>query len=113
MNLQVELVEKNEMYCFKVIGEIDAFTAPILKKRLAAVQDIEGLYAEIDLSEVNYIDSTGLGVFIGFFKAIQAHGGSMKITNANARLKRLFEITGLDQIIDMEVKEGGNCDATV
>ena len=113
MNLQVELIENSEVHCFKVIGEIDAFTAPVLKERLVAVQGIEGLQAEINLSEVDYIDSTGLGVFIGFFKAIQAHEGSMKITGANARLKRLFEITGLDQIIDMEVKEGGNCDATV
>ena len=38
MNLQVNLLEEDNVQCFKVIGEIDAFTAPILKERLAAVQ---------------------------------------------------------------------------
>lgn len=113
MNLQVELLEKNKVQCFKVIGEVDAFTAPVLKEHLTAAQTIPGLQAEIDLSEVDYIDSTGLGIFIGFYKALQEHGGYMKITGVNARLKRLFEITGLDKIIDIEVKEGGSRDATI
>ena len=38
MNLQVELLEEDSVQCFKVIGEIDAFTAPILKERLASAQ---------------------------------------------------------------------------
>lgn len=113
MNLQVERLDKEYVQCFKVIGEVDAFTAPILKKHFTAAQDIQGLQAEIDLSEVDYIDSTGLGIFIGFYKALQENDGYVKITGVNARLKRLFEITGLDQIMDIEMKEGGNRDATL
>ena len=74
---------------------------------------IQGLQAEIDLSEVDYMDSTGLGVFVGFYKALKANDGHMKITGVNARLKRLFEITGLDEIMDIEAEEGGDSDATV
>lgn len=113
MNLQIEVLEKNSVQCFKVVGEVDAFTAPLLKEHLSTVQNVQGVQAEIDLSEVDYIDSTGLGIFIGFYKSLQENNGYMKITGANTRLRRLFEITGLDQIIDIEVKEGGNCDATV
>ena len=113
MNLQVKLLEEDHVQCFKIVGEVDAFTAPLLKEHFSVAQKIQGLQAEIDLSEVDYIDSTGLGIFIGFYKALQENGGYVKITGVNARLKRLFEITGLDQIIDIEVKDGGNCDATV
>lgn len=113
MNLQVELSEENLVHYFKVIGEVDAFTAPVLKERLTSVQSIEGLRAEIDLSEVDYIDSTGLGIFIGFYKALKEHDGYVKITGVDYRLKRLFEITGIDKIIDIEAEEGGNCDATI
>ena len=113
MNLQVELVEKDSVQCFKVFGEIDAFTAPALKERLVLIQDMPGLQAELDLSEVAYIDSTGLGVFVGFYKALKENGGYVKITGVNARLTRLFEITGLDKIIDIEGKEGGSRDATI
>ena len=85
--------------------------APILKERLAS--GTEGLHAELDISEVGYMDSTGLGVFVGFYKAVKANGGHMKIVGVNTRLKRLFEITGLDEVMDIELEEGGKDDATV
>lgn len=113
MNLKVELLEKNSVQYFKVVGEIDAFTAPVLKEKLATVQNIQGLQAELDLSEVAYIDSTGLGVFVGFYKSLKENEGYVKITGVNTRLKRLFEITGLDEIIDIEEEVGGSRDATV
>lgn len=113
MNLQVEVLEENLVHYFKVVGEVDAFTAPVLKERLVSVQDKPGIQAVIDLSEVDYIDSTGLGIFIGFYKALQQQEGYVKIIGVNDRLKRLFEITGIDKIIDIEVTKGGGSDATV
>lgn len=113
MNIQVNLLEENSVRRFKIVGEIDAFTAPVLKERLTLGGEIEGLKAELDLSEVNYMDSTGLGVFVGFYKTIKSNGGQLKITGVNKRLKRLFEITGLDEIMDIETDEGGDNDATV
>lgn len=113
MNLQVELVEEDNVQFYKVVGEIDAFTAPILKEQLEQAQNRQGLQVELDLSEVAYIDSTGLGVFVGFYKALKENDGYVKIMGVNSRLKRLFEITGLDKIIDIEEGDGGNRDATV
>ena len=49
----------------------------------------------IDLSEVSYMDSTGLGVFVGVFKALRANEGNLILTGMSDRLKRLFDITGL------------------
>lgn len=113
MNIQVQLLEENSVRRFKIVGEIDAFTAPILKERLASAEKEQGLKAELDLSEVDYMDSTGLGVFVGFYKTIKSNGGQLKITGVNRRLKRLFEITGLDEVMDIETGEGGDNDATV
>ncbi|MCG7346325.1 STAS domain-containing protein [Sporosarcina sp. ACRSL] len=113
MNLQVELLEENSVQYFKVVGEIDAFTAPVLRERLASVENVEGLKAELDLSEVDYMDSTGLGVFVGFYKAVSSNGGHVKITGLNKRLSRLFEITGLNEIIDIEMKESEDNNATL
>lgn len=113
MNLQVEVSEENLVHYFKVVGEVDAFTAPVLKERLVSIQDTPGVQAIIDLTEVDYIDSTGLGIFIGFYKALQRQNGYVKITGVNTRLQRLFEITGLNKIIDIEVEKGGGSGATV
>ena len=87
MNLQVNLLEENSVQRFKIVGEIDAFTAPVLKERLAPAQSVEGMQAELDLSEVGYMDSTGLGIFVGFYKAVKANGGHVKITGVNTRLE--------------------------
>ena len=107
------LLEENSVQYFKVVGEIDAFTAPVLRERLASVENVQGLKAELDLSEVEYMDSTGLGVFVGFYKAVSSNGGHVKITGLNRRLNRLFEITGLNEIIDTEKKESENNNATI
>ncbi len=54
------------------------------------------------------MDSTGLGVFVGVFKTVSKEGGSLKLENLSDRLVRLFEITGLKDIIDISAKsEGG------
>jgi len=113
MDLQVELLEENSVQRFKIVGEIDAFTAPILRERLATVEKAIDMQAELDLSEVNYMDSTGLGVFVGFYKAVKANGGHVKIVGVNARLKRLFDITGLGEVMDIEIGESGDANATV
>jgi len=113
MNLQVEMVEQNSIQCFKIIGEIDAFTAPVLRERLATAEHVQNLQVELDLSDVDYMDSTGLGVFVGFYKAVKSNGGHVKMTGLNRRLSRLFEITGLSEIIDIEKKESEDNDATI
>jgi anti-sigma B factor antagonist len=113
MNLQVDLVEENSVQRFKIVGEIDAFTAPKLKECLGSAENIANMQAEIDLSEVGYMDSTGLGVFVGFYKAVKANGGHVKIVGVNTRLKRLFEITGLAEVMDIVMEESGDEDATV
>lgn len=113
MNLSVELSKVDSVQRFHIAGEIDAFTAPVLKEKLAAVQDIPGLQAELNLTDVTYIDSTGLGVFVGFYKTLKANDGYMRVIGVNDRVKRLFEITGLDEIIDIEKGVGEHRDATL
>ena len=113
MNLLVELVEENSVQRFKIVGEIDAFTAPKLKESLATVGNIKNIQVELDLSGVGYMDSTGLGIFVGFYKAVKANEGHMRIVGVNTRLKRLFEITGLAEVMDIVTEESGDADATV
>jgi anti-sigma B factor antagonist len=114
MDLQVLLTEENQILRFKLVGEVDAFTAPILKERFEATVQPNGQQVELDLSEVAYMDSTGLGVFVGFFKTLKANEGHLKIVGVNSRLQRLFEITGLNEVMDIEsTAESGDENATV
>lgn len=112
MNLQVDVQEKDCVHVFKIIGEIDAFTAPTLKEKLETVANEPKGKSILDFSEVDYMDSTGLGVFVAFYKKVKAANGTVKIVGMNKRLKRLFEITGLDDIVEIEM-ESGDVNGTV
>jgi len=91
-----------------VSGEIDAYTAPKLREELFPLTEKEGVEMVVNLSEVSYMDSTGLGVFVGVFKNVRANNGKFQIVGLSDRLKRLFEITGLADIIDINSGiEGG------
>lgn len=109
MNIQVNIKEENNVVKGSISGEIDAFTAPILREKLSEIELQEGLQAEINMADVSYMDSTGLGVIVAFFKNLNAINGHLKITGLSARLKRLFDITGLGEIMDIETdSKGGN-----
>lgn len=58
----------------------------------------------VDFSEVRYMNSTGLGVLITLFAKIKSEEGSLKIIGASEQIVRLFEITQLDKVFEIESK---------
>jgi anti-sigma B factor antagonist len=108
MNISIDVKEKDLLAEVSVQGEIDAYTAPKLRSTLFPLSEKDGVKMVVDLSGVNYMDSTGLGVFVGVFKNVKANNGQFKIVGLTDRLQRLFEITGLADIIDINSQiEGG------
>ncbi len=55
----------------------------------------------VDLSRTEYMDSAGLGTLVGMLKRVKEAGGAMAIAGPQPRVRRLFEITGLDQIFSI------------
>src|ERR1039457_4113928 len=49
----------------------------------------------LNLAEVSYIDSTGLGQFVGSFATVTSRGGQLKLLNLQKRLQELMQITKL------------------
>lgn len=102
MQLEVQCIEKEGRYNLLLNGEIDVYTSEKLKEALYPLTNKEGVEIIINLSQINYIDSTGLGVFIGALKMAAKHESSIKLTGMIERVRRLFQITGLDEVIDIE-----------
>lgn len=102
MNMKVYFKEDNDILRGFVEGEIDAYTAPQLREGLEAVEVQQGANIEVDLTNVNYIDSTGLGVFVAFYKRVQREGGDVRLVGLSERIQRLFEITGLSELMNIE-----------
>jgi anti-sigma B factor antagonist len=81
-----------------VRGEIDLFTAPQLKQAVVEAIDAGDDRVVIDLSELTFLDSTGLGVLIGAVRRLRAKGGALAIVNTEPSIAKTFQITGLDKV---------------
>ncbi|WP_222599196.1 anti-sigma factor antagonist [Aquibacillus kalidii] len=109
INLEVEVVNQESSALVSLTGEIDAYTAPKLKDALLPLTKREGYLVEVNLDKVTYMDSTGLGVFVGALKSTKEHNSQLKLVQLQDRVLRLFEITGLDSIITIDsTVRGGN-----
>ncbi|EUJ19079.1 STAS domain-containing protein [Listeria aquatica] len=107
MNINIKIEDKSEKQAEAFIsGEIDAYTAPKLKEALDGYQSKENFTLKVDLSDVGYMDSTGLGVFVGLFKNLRTKNSELVLIGLSERLYRLFEITGLSEIIEIKNIEG-------
>jgi len=108
VNISISLTETSEELHAKLAGEIDAYTAPKVKESLHPYAEKSGINIIVDLKDVSYMDSTGLGVFVGLFKTLRANDGNLMLTGLSDRLQRLFEITGLADVMNINSEvEGG------
>lgn len=82
-------------------GEVDVYTAPQLKQQMISLLEAGAKQMIIDLTKVEYFDSTALGVLIGGLKRMRERDGNLSLICPNPRIRRVFEITGLDKIFDI------------
>ncbi len=52
-----------------------------------------------DFKNMNFMDSSGIGVVIGRYKKISSEGGKVAVININPRVKKIFELSGMNKII--------------
>ncbi|MGM8212447.1 STAS domain-containing protein [Virgibacillus sp. W0430] len=108
MNLTIDIVDNLDKSLVHLSGELDVYTAPQLKQALLPITQKEGHLVEVNLADVVYMDSTGLGIFISALKNTKEYNSHLKLVNPQARVSRLFKITGLNEIMDLqETVQGG------
>ena len=91
----------DDTYVVAVRGEIDLFTAPEFKQRVAAPIDAGRANVIVDLSETTFIDSSSLGVLIGAHRRLKLRGGSLTVVCDNDAIVKTFRITGLDGVFTL------------
>lgn len=81
-----------------VSGEIDTHTAPSLAAAIAAADRRE---LTLDFSGVEFIDSSGLRVLIQAHRKAAESGGTLRLSNPSAMVRRVLDISGLDDHLDV------------
>ena len=88
-----------ECAVLQVTGEVDVFTAPLLRERLRDLAGQGALHIIVDLRDVVFLDSTVLGALVGCLKRLRTDGGLLTLVISAERILRIFRITGLSRIL--------------
>jgi anti-sigma B factor antagonist len=86
-----------------VAGEVDFSTTPRLWAALEATLRGPHTRVVVDLQELAFIDASGLNTLVRGHKRLREHGrGGLTVRNSPPAARRLFEITGIDQMLNVE-----------
>ena len=83
----------------QVTGEVDVYTAPMLREQMRELAAKGAVHLIADLSRVDFLDSTGLGALVGGLKRLREAGGSLALVVSAPRILRIFQVTGLTSVL--------------
>ena len=98
MDLKLGHYAKDGIEVIDVRGEIDIYTAPRLRELLIDLVSKGSYQLVVNLENVGFLDSTGLGVLVGGLKRVRAHDGSLDLVCTQQRILKIFKITGLTEV---------------
>lgn len=84
-----------------VRGEIDVSTSPNLQEALAELISRPPRLWMVNMADVSFIDSTGLGVLVGAVRDMRAAGGDLRLVVTQPQILKLLELTGLDKVFEI------------
>ncbi len=96
-DMEHQEVKRDRYTLVKLNGEIDVSVAPQLKSLLKELIQGGQENLVIDLAEVPFIDSSGLGIFVVAFKLAKSKSGDLKFVNARPEVLKVIKLTRLDR----------------
>jgi anti-sigma B factor antagonist len=85
-----------------VHGDADQHVAAELEDRLSGVIEDGASSVVLDLSATTFLDSMALGILLRGMKRLSARGGSLRVVVARPDIRRIFEVTLLDRVFDLD-----------
>lgn len=85
----------------KVSGLIDLSASPKLREDLHEIADTKPAAVVIDLSEVSYIDSSGLATLIEFYRELKAENGRLALCSLQPRVRTVFDLVRLNELFQI------------
>lgn len=98
MELTLEDRRQGDATILDVAGEVDVYTAPKLREKLVELVSEGNYHLIVDMTKVDFLDSTGLGVLVGGLKRVRSHDGSLELVCNQERILKIFRITGLTKV---------------
>lgn len=97
--MKTTINQDGSRYEVAIKGRIDTVTANEFQASIAPLLEADKPEIIIDCTELEYTSSQGLRSFLMLQKSVNAHSGSLKLTNMKPQVKEVFDITGFSSII--------------
>jgi anti-sigma B factor antagonist len=98
INLLVQSRQQGTWTILDVKGEIDLSTAPRLRERIVELVEGGSYNIVVNLSDVPFMDSTGLGVLVGSLKRVRERDGTLALAGVARPVQRVLSLTGMDKV---------------
>jgi anti-sigma B factor antagonist len=100
--MKITVVEKNGVSLVQVASErIDAHNSDAMKERIKQLFDEGARDVLVDLHEVVFIDSSGLGALVSVFKRAMTCRGRLALAGLREQVRSMFELTRLNRVFDI------------
>ncbi|MEA5004582.1 MAG: STAS domain-containing protein [Christensenella sp.] len=103
MDIQVRYDDQTKEIVVLLDGDLDLNSVNDFKRRMDESIEEYKAGVSIDCSALRYIDSTGLGVLVSILKKVKEYDGTMKILQLKPYLFKIFDVTGLTKVFEIEV----------
>ena len=91
---------------FEITEELDHHASEKIRKRADyEIQRFMPKRVIFDFRRVKFMDSAGIGLILGRYKQAESYGGKLELINVNEKLKRIFEMSGILKIIEINSDE--------
>lgn len=95
----IETGETDKDICVYVHGDLDLASAPQLREILLPLAEKDQRTLRVNLKNLHYMDSTGLGVFVAALKLRKSINGEIYLEEVPEKIQRIFQISGVDQYL--------------
>ena len=100
--MNINIVEKGSTVLIEVKEErLDAHNSSELKTQMLSLFDEGKNNLVIDLQDVRFVDSSGLGSLVSGFKNASARNGNLKLSGLQPQVKSMFELTRLHRVFEI------------
>lgn len=95
--MDIEFRDHGEHKVVEVSGEVDLYNVSELKKALFSVTDGSNPSVIVDMKNVNYMDSSGIGALVAGQKKMKAHSGKFALMNIHEDVLNILKLATLDK----------------
>ncbi|WP_395106647.1 STAS domain-containing protein [Actinomadura sp. SCN-SB] len=98
MELNVSTASQGGHAVVTATGELDLYTAPKLQSALATLLRDQADRIVVDMSGIEFCDSTGVNVLLAALKRIKERNGTLELAAPRPAVRRVLQVTGLDTV---------------